>query len=109
MLKQSSNEPCDSAKYRIEVHVYTDELLYLVDELLDIHNLPADFKKCVPGLATKLLVMLTDHVKTLAQTWFQGIPLNGLRDQPSFLTFVPCWMCYAGGFNYCTDDSKEQK
>ncbi len=109
VMRQVSNEPCDEftsrwdfkislepAKYRIEVHIYTNEWVSLTNELLELnsqHSLPLDNFERIPGLATKLLIMVTGHVKDLALSWFPGM-LKGSPSQP-FVTYLPCWKCYA--------------
>ena len=105
VIKQAINKPGDNfqetwgdriqplqAEYRIEVHIYTNEWVTLSIELsqLDLPSLPLER---IPGLATKLLVMLTGHVKTLATTYFSGmlsLPPSGM-----FTTYMPCWKCCA--------------
>ena len=107
VLKQETNENCPgtlsrwefSVKlleevYRIEVHVYTDELIRLVNELaeagrLDIQLTPTN----VTAYATRLLVMVSGHIKSLATNWFPGMLVS--PPGMSFVTFMPCWKCYA--------------
>ena len=107
VLKQESNVNCPeflsrwefSIKlleevYRIEIHVYTDEWIRLVNELaeagrLDVHLTPTN----VTAYATRLLVMVSGHIKSLATNWFPG-----MLEAPQgmfFVTFMPCWKCYA--------------
>ena len=105
VLKQESNENCPeflsrwefSVKlleeaYRIEIHVYTDEWIRLVDELAKAGRLDVHLTN-VPAYATRLLVMVSGHIKSLATNWFPGMleSPQGL----SFVTFMPCWKCYA--------------
>ena len=107
VLKQESNQSCQEflnrwefsiavleGAYRIEVHVYTDEWIKLVNELaeagrLDIQITPTN----VTAFATRLLVMVSGHVKSLATNWFPGMLLT--PQNMSFVTFLPCWKCYA--------------
>ncbi len=99
VLKQDTNEPCEelaqrwgtevnfkSTKYRIEVHIYVNEWVTITKELMDSHI------ESIPGLATKLLIMVTRRINALAQKWFKDM-IEGTDDQPC-ITF-PCWKCYA--------------
>ena len=47
----------------------------------------------VVGLATRLLVMISQHIESLVKIWFAKM----LKSQPngSFVTHVPCWKCFA--------------
>lgn len=106
VMKQVTNEPCGdfadqwgkklaqllTSKYRIEVHIYTNEWATLSNELLELNSHNFDFG-CIPGLATKLLIMMTAHVKALALSWFPGM-LKVPSSSP-FITYMPCWKCYA--------------
>ena len=112
ILKQEVNESCpeflsrwelsvkllDEA-YHIEVHVYTDEWIQLVNELakdgcLDIQLTPTK----IMAYATRMLVMVSRHIKSLATNWFPGMLVS--PPGVSYVTFVPCWKCYAGiGFD----------
>lgn len=107
VLKQEANETCPDflsrwefsiklleEAYRIEVHIYTDEWIKLVNDLaeagrLDVQITPTN----VTALATRLLVMVSGHIKSLATSWFPGMVVapQGM----SFVTFMPCWKCYA--------------
>lgn len=108
-MKQESNEPCEDfletwqmklcllkSKHRIEVHIYTSEWVSLTNELLELnsHSFSLDMFDCIPGLATKLLIMVTAHVKALAMNWFPGMLTSASHSQP-FVTYMPCWKCYA--------------
>ena len=105
VMKQVTNQPSDEflkawgtsvhllkSEYRIEIHIYTNEWVTLCVELMDL-NLPSFPLDNMSGLATKLLVMLTGHVKTLATTFFAGM-LSLLRGG-MFSSYVPCWKCFA--------------
>ena len=107
VLKQETNDTCPdflnrwefSIKlleevYRIEVHIYTDEWIKLVNDLaeagrLDVQITPTN----VTAFATRLLVMVSGHIKSLATLWFPGMLVapQGM----TFVTFMPCWKCYA--------------
>ena len=104
VMKQVSNIPSDEfldkwemkahllkSKYRIEIHIYTNEWITLSNELMEL-NSQENFE-CIPGLATKLLVMITGHVKALALSWFPGMLI--FPSGRTFVTYVPCWKCYA--------------
>ena len=109
VMKQESNEPSEDfldawqmklitlkAKHRIEVHIYTNEWVALTNELLELNIgsfalLESSFE-CIPGLATKLMVMLAGHVKALATSWFPGMLTSSSPGQP-FVTYMPCWKC----------------
>ena len=110
ILKQETNESCPDHEflsrrelsvkfleeaYRIEVHVYTDECIQLVNKLatkddnFDVQLTPMN----IAAYATRLLVMVSGHIKSLATNWFPGMLVSTPR--MSFVTFVPCWKCYA--------------
>jgi hypothetical protein len=110
-MKQEVNEPCEGfldawqmklksilhSKIRIEIHIYTNEWVSLTNELLELNSHNFSFEG-LPGLATKLLVMLTGHVKALAMDWFPGMllsPSAAASSSEAFITYVPCWKCYA--------------
>ena len=125
VMKQASNEPCDEfleawqlrlrllkAKHRIEVHIYTNEWVALINELLELNSQSFSLEnlECVPGLATKLMIMVTAHVRALAVSWFPGMmvavptsrsSMSSLSSAASgaggtpFVTYMPCWKCYA--------------
>lgn len=74
-------------KYRIELHLYVNECLTMV---LDKEYLNHSY---VVGLATRLLVMISQHIESLVKSWFPKM----LKSQPngSFVIHVPCWKCFA--------------
>ena len=80
-----SNVNILKSKYRIEAHVYTNELLAIFIEMNCISDLFA-------SLATKLMVMITGHVKSLTTSWFPKM-LTSLKVQQPFVTILPCWKC----------------
>jgi hypothetical protein len=107
VLKQKVKESCPEflkpssklldEEYRIEVHVYTNEWIQLVNELaeggcLDIQLTPTK----IIAYATRLLVMVSGHIKSLVTNWFPGMLVSPPGVSLSFVTFVPCWKCYAG-------------
>ena len=83
--------------YRVEVHVYTPEWVTLANELLacDKINYSLDNPDCLPGLATRLLVMISLHIKSLASDWFPGMFLSPTTQPAKFPTYMPCWKCFA--------------
>lgn len=99
VMRQVSSESCDielpytahllQHKYRIEVHVYTNEWIKLITELLDVSTVNLE---CIPGLATKLLVMVTSHLHGLTHNFFADMLISSSNTQT---TFMPCWKCYA--------------
>lgn len=80
--------------YRVEVHVYTPEWVTLGNELLvcDRPQYTLDGLSSLPGLATQLLVMISQHVKSLASNWFPGMLISHAT---KFNTYMPCWKCFA--------------
>jgi len=74
---------CLEGFFRVEVHVYTPEWVALANELLmcDQLNYSLDNPFCLPGMATKLLVMISKHVKSLANDWFPGIFITPPRPE----------------------------
>ena len=101
VMKQEPNEPSEEfleewqmklaplkSKYRIEVHIFTNEWLTLYNEV----NQGSSSSNCVPGLATKLVVMVTAHLKALTG-WFPGMLVCPSPSQP-FVTYMPCWKCH---------------
>lgn len=112
VMKQATNQPSNEfqkmwgssfrllkSEYRIEIHIYTNEWVTLSIELLEL-KLPSFPLDNIPGLATKLLVMLTGHVKTLATTFFAGMLL--LPRAGVFSSYMPCWKCFAE-VGFCND------
>ncbi len=86
--------PTLNGEYRIEVHIYTNEWIKLANDLSELGllntSLPPDF---IPGLATKLLVVLSTHIKSLAINYFTGM-LQSHQGQHA-VTYMPCWKCFA--------------
>ena len=80
--------------YRVEVHVYTPEWVALATELLECDRINYSID-AVPGLATKLLVMISQHVKSLASNWFPGMLTSYYGPPLRFSTYMPCWKCFA--------------
>ena len=80
--------------YRIEVHIYTNEWINLVNYLSEQGvfnpNVPPHY---IPGLATRLLVVLSTHIKALAQNYFSGMLLS--PQGGNVVTYMPCWKCFA--------------
>ena len=98
-IKQESNEPSEEflevwklriatldSKYRIEAHVYVNEWIALTREA-NLRSLK------FTSLATKLMVMLTAHVKALTTSWFPRMLISSKTR--SLSTYMPCWKCYA--------------
>ncbi len=83
-----------TGEYRIEVHIYTNEWVKLANDLSEQgilnSSLSPDF---IPGLATKLLVVLSTHIKSLAINYFSGMLLSHLGRHA--VTYMPCWKCFA--------------
>ena len=77
------------AKKRIEIHVYVQEWFEVQSELeLAGHSatmLQNTFS--LPGIATQLLVKISQHILSLAHDWFRGMLQNEL-------IYIPCWKCY---------------
>ena len=105
VMKQASNEPGEGfpdakeiklrllkAKHRIELHIYTNEWVSLGHELLELGSFSPENLESIPGLATKLLIMVTTHVRTVATSWFDGMLTSTSSD---VVTYMPCWKCYA--------------
>lgn len=76
------------SNYRIELHIYTD-----VWASLSSHGSQNISLKSLSGLVTKLMVMVTRHVKSLI-SWFPGMLLSRIPSQ-TFVTYMACWKCYA--------------
>lgn len=110
VMKQVSNKPCEEflltrlnhqinrcllvSKYRIEVHIHINEWVSLTNKLLESN--PHSFSmERIPGLATKLLVILSTHVKELALKWFPGMICPNPSSETPFITYIPCWNCCA--------------
>ena len=77
------------AKKRIEIHVYVHEWFEVQSEL-QIKGCQATMLQntfSLPGIATQLLVKISQHVLSLSIDWFQGM----LASQ---YIYVPCWKCY---------------
>lgn len=80
--------------YRIEVHIYTNEWIslanYLSEQGILNSSLSPDF---IPGLATRLLVVISTHIKSLAINYFSGMLLT--HQNQNTVTYMPCWKCFA--------------
>jgi len=107
-MAQTTNVPCDKfnknwgtrvrvlqGQQRVEIQIYVNEWIKLANKLveLEFHNFHIDNPSSIPGLATKLLVMLTNHVKTLATGYFTG--MLSLPKPGVFSSYIPCWKCFA--------------
>ena len=113
VIKQEDNKPCDElvdtlkvkshllkSVYRIEIHIYTNEWVALTNELMEQSSRFMDNFEFIPGLATKLLVTVTSHVKALTSGFFQGMLTRRSRSMDKkedfeSITYLPCWKCYA--------------
>lgn len=74
------------AKKRIEIHVYAHEWFEVQNEL-QMNGRPATMLQntfSLPGIATQLLVQISQHILSLA--------IQGMLD--SQLVYIPCWKCY---------------
>ena len=93
-MKQESSEDAKNQakslrhKYRIELHIYTNEWMSLTKELMEIKSQSLSLDN-IQRLATKLMIMVTGHVKELATHFF-----NGMLTLNLFNTYMPCWKCY---------------
>ena len=77
------------AKKRIEIHVYAPEWLNVLQEL-ELAGRPTKMLKnpiSLPGIATRILVKISQHLLSLAHGWFHGV-------LSSKLIYIPCWKCY---------------
>lgn len=102
VLKQESNLKVNPSsiqvnifeeKFRIELHLYLNQLFTLTQD--KEHPLSQSY---ITGLATNLLVMISQHVELLVQSWFPCMLKT--KSNSSTITHVPCWKCYAGiGFD----------
>ena len=83
--------------YRIEVHIYTREWVVLASELLECQQITysLDNPSCLPSLATRLLVIISQHVKSLASKWFPGMLVASSNHHTELSTYMPCWKCFA--------------
>jgi hypothetical protein len=106
VMQQVSNEPSQKFRFepqthqistlkRIEVSIYHNELIILVNKLLDL-NEAFTFPESIIELATKLLIMLSAHVEEVALSWFNGMLRRPPGDGIPFFTYIPCWKCNAG-------------
>ena len=98
ILKQKSNVDVNPGsiqvnvieeKLRIELHLHVNEFITLARD--EEHQLSRSY---VIGLATHLLVMISQHIELLVNSWFPHMlktQLNG-----SIITHIPCWKCFAG-------------
>ncbi len=86
--------PTLNGEYRIEVHIYTNEWIKLANDLSELGLLNAALAPdYIPGLATRLLVVLSTHIKSLALDYFTGM-LQSHQGQHA-VTYMPCWKCFA--------------
>ena len=110
VLKQEPNLPCEKflsiwtpnkftlleATWRIEVHVHTDDWIKLVADLSDTGQIDQSLSPSyITGLATRLLVMILQHVKSLATIYFPGMLVSHHPYPQTFPTYMPCWKCFA--------------
>lgn len=97
VVKEEDNRPPETnddlewlpAKKRIEIHVYAPEWLNVLQELV-MAGRPTRMLEnpiSLPGIATQLLVKISQHLLSLAQGWFNGVLKNAL-------IYIPCWKCY---------------
>ena len=103
ILKQESNLKVNPTsiqvnifeeRFCIELHLHLNELFTLTQD--KEHQLSQSY---VIGLATHLLVMISQHVELLVKTWFPHMLKTELNGS-TVTTYVPCWKCYAGiGFD----------
>lgn len=93
------------AKFRIELHVFTNEFMSLSSHLRQsdqVSQVTASMRR-ISGLATKLLLLLTEHVKKLASDYFSGmIELPGTV----FCSYMVCWKCLSSTSLETTPKSK---
>ena len=102
-LKQESNLNANPSniqvnvfteKYRIELHIYANKFIALTQH--KEHQLSQSY---VTGLATHLLVMISQHVELLVESWFPQM-LKTKSNGSTMITHIPCWKCLAGiGFD----------
>ena len=80
-------------KLRIELHLYVNAFITLTQH--KEHQLSRSY---VTGLATHLLVMISQHVEFLVESWFPHMLKT--ESNGSTVTHIPCWKCFAGiGFD----------
>ena len=95
-IKQEKNERSEKqlnwipGEFRIEVHVYVPEWIMLAKGHGDFSTNP----NYVHGLATSLIVMISQHVRALGSNWFPGMFLTPSA-RHAFVTYMPCWKCFA--------------
>ena len=97
VVKEEDNAPPEGndelewlpAKRRIEIHVYVQEWFEVQTELqLAGHSTTMlEHTFSLPGIATQLLVKISQHMLSLARDWFRGMLEN------EFI-YIPCWKCY---------------
>ena len=102
ILKQESNLNINPSniqvnvfgeKLRIELHLNMNKFITFTQ--CKKHQLSRSY---VTGLATHLLVMISQHVELLVESWFPHMLKT--ESNGSTVTHVPCWKCFAGiGFD----------
>ena len=88
-LKPNSEIEWLPAKKRIEIHIYAPEWLNVIQEL-ELTGRPTKMLEnpiSLPGIATRILVKISQHLLSLAHSWFHGV-------LSSKLIYIPCWKCY---------------
>ena len=80
---------------RIELHIFTNEWLALSNYLIKTGQ-ESDYthanSRFISGLATKILLLLTVHLKKLSTDYFLGMIE---RPATEFCTYMACWKCFS--------------
>ena len=99
VIKQENNEKSEEklkwikGTFTIEVHINVPEWIMLAKKHGELNNFLAN-PNYVHGLATSLIVMISQHVRALGSDWFPGMFLTP-SSHHQFTTYMPCWKCFA--------------
>ena len=85
-------------KFRIELHVFANEFLSMCNlAASSVSGYTSRDGKSISGLATKLLLLLMDHMKKLAEDFFAGMIVY---PGTVFCSYMICWKCMSSGVSY---------
>ena len=99
VIKQGKNEKTEEnlkwmqGTFMVELHIYVPEWIMLAKEHGEL-NYSLTNPNYVLGLATSLIVMISQHVRALGSDWFPGMFLTP-SNYHQFTTYMPCWKCFA--------------
>jgi len=88
------------SKFRLELHIFVNEFLSICNHVSGsrpISDKLSEDAKFISGLATKLLLLLTEHVKKLAEAFFAGMIIF---PGSVFCSYMICWKCVSSDVSF---------